>query len=96
MSHTTTIQINQLKFKYASSHSLYLYHFYFQLTVSLAIGATVKKYLASPLVVQERNKLTNFGIYFSNNIYNSGSNFVNVIRLASSDTSQWNNVVQTN
>jgi hypothetical protein len=49
---TTIIQINQLKFNYASSHSFYLYHFYFQLTVSLATQAIVKKYLASPMVVQ--------------------------------------------
>jgi hypothetical protein len=44
---TTTVQINQLKFLYASSHSFYLYHFYFQLTVSLATQATVKKFLTS-------------------------------------------------
>ena len=29
-SQTTTIQIDQLKFNYASSHSSYIYHFYFQ------------------------------------------------------------------
>lgn len=44
---TTSVQINQLKFNFASSHSFYLYHFYFQLTVSLATQATVKKFLAS-------------------------------------------------
>ena len=93
---TTTIQVNQLKFNYASSHSKYIYHFYFQLTVSLATLASVQKYLAVPLVVQERNQLTNFGMYFSNNIYNSGSNFVNVIRLVSSDPTQWSNVIQVN
>lgn len=69
---TTSVQINQLKFLYSSSHSTYLYHFYFQLTVSLASGATVKKFLGVPMVVKERNLLTNFNIYFSNNIYNSG------------------------
>lgn len=48
----TNIIINQLKFNYASSHSLYLFHFYFQLTVSLATQAAVKKFLATPMVVQ--------------------------------------------
>lgn len=95
-SQTTTILINQLKFNYPSSHSEYIYHFYFQLTVSLASLATVKKYLILPQVVPERNQLTNFNIYFSNNIYNSGSNFLNVIRLVSSDPTQWTNVVQAN
>lgn len=93
---TTSVQINQLKFLYSSSHSTYLYHFYFQLTVSLASGATVKKFLGVPMVVKERNLLTNFNIYFSNNIYNSGANFVNVIRLVSSDPTQWQNVIQVN
>ena len=51
-SQTTTIQINQLKFLFSSSHSNYLYHFYFQLTVSLASLASVQKYLAVPMVVQ--------------------------------------------
>ena len=32
----------------------------------------------------------------SNNIYNSGNNFLNVIRLVSSDPTQWTNVVQVN
>ena len=50
-SQTTTIQINQLKFLKASSHSQSLYHFYFQLTVSLASLASVQKYLAVPMVV---------------------------------------------
>lgn len=93
---TTTIQINQLKFNYASSHSQFIYHFYFQLTVSLASLATVKKQLMLPMVVQQRSQLTNFNLYFSNNIYNSGSNFLNVIRLVSSDPTQWNNVLQVN
>jgi hypothetical protein len=96
MSLTTTVQINQLKFNYASSHSLHIYHFYFQLTASLATMATVKKYLAVPMVVQERNLLSNFGVYFSNNIENSGGNFLNVVRMVSSDATQWNNVVQAN
>jgi hypothetical protein len=95
-SETTTIQIDQLHFNYASSHSQYIYHFYFQLTVSLASLAPVKKYLMLPLVVQERNRLTNFDVYFSNNIYNSGSNFLNVMRLVSSDPTQWTNVLQVN
>lgn len=93
---TTTVVINQLKFNFASSHSLYMYHFYFQLTVSLATQASVQKYLTSPLVVQERNQLTNFQMYVSNNIYSSGSNFLNVIRLVSSDPTQWQNIIQIN
>lgn len=96
MSTTTPIQLNNLNFLFASSHSSYIYHFYFQLTVSLASGATVKKYLAVPAVIKERNILTNFNIYFSNNVYNSGSNFLNVIRLVSSDPTQWQNVIQAN
>ena len=95
-SQTTTIQIDQLKFNYASSHSSYIYHFYFQLTVSLASLANVAKYLAVPMVVQERNQMPGFDIYFSNNIYNSGSNFVNVIRLVSQTPAEWTNVVQVN
>lgn len=51
ISTTTPIQINQLTFEHSSSHSTYLYHFYFQVTVSLASGASVKKYLAVPMVV---------------------------------------------
>jgi len=35
-------------------------------------------------------------MYFSNNIYNSGGNFLNVIRLVSSDPTQWTNVLQVN
>lgn len=84
---TTTVVINQIKFLYASSHSLYIYHFYFQLTVSLATQATVKKFLTSQMVVQQRNQQPNFQIYISNNIYNSGSNFLNVVRLVSPLTS---------
>lgn len=95
-SQTTTVAINQLKFNAASSHSLYLYHFYFQLTVSLATQASVQKYLASPQVMPQRNQLTNFQLYISNNIYNSGSNFLNVARLVSSDPTQWQNVIQVN
>jgi hypothetical protein len=83
---TTPIVINNLKFKFASSHSTYLYHFYFQLTVSLATNGLVKKYLATPMVVQERDQLPNFRNYISNNIYNSGANFLNLIRIVSSST----------
>jgi hypothetical protein len=35
-------------------------------------------------------------MYISNNIYNTGSNFLNVVRLVSSDPTQWNNVIQAN
>jgi len=49
-----------------------------------------------PLIVQERSRITNFDMYFSNNIYNSGGNFLNVIRLVSSDPTQWTNVLQVN
>ena len=90
------ITINQLSFTSASSHSMYLYHFYFQLTVSLASLAATNLYLISPMVVQQRNTITNFQPYFSNNIYNTGSNYLNVIRLVSSDPTQWQNVIQVN
>lgn len=93
---TTSVQINQLKFNFVSSHSSYLYHFYFQLTVSLATQATVKKFLSSQMVVPQRNQLTNFQMYISNNIYNTGSNFLNVVRLVSASTADWQNVIQPN
>ena len=48
------------------------------------------------MVVQQRNQLTNFQNYFSNNIYNTGSNFLNVFRLVSTDSTQWNNILQPN
>jgi hypothetical protein len=96
ISSTTPITINQLSFTSASSHSMYLYHFYFQLTVSLASLAATNLYLISPMVVQQRNTITNFQPYFSNNIYNTGSNYLNVIRLVSSDPTQWQNVIQVN
>jgi len=89
ISTTIPITINQLSFLSASSHSKYLYHFYFQLTVSLASLAATNLYLISPMVVQQRNTITNFQPYFSNNIYNTGSNYLNVIRLVSSDPTQW-------
>ena len=79
----TPIIINNLKFKYASSHSSYFYQFYFQLTVSLATNGLIKKYLATPMVVQERNLLPDFKNYISNNIYNTGSNFLNIFRIVS-------------
>lgn len=94
-SSTTTVQINQVRFKYASSHSYYIYHFYFQLTVSLASQASVQKYLVSPMVVLQRNQLTSFGNYFTNNIYNAGNNFMNVIRLVSPNVSEWQNTIQS-
>ena len=92
----TTISISQLQFNYASSHSNHPYHFYFQLTVSLAEGATAHKHLIDPMVVPQRNQMAGFGLHFSNNINNTGSNFLNVVRLVSSDPTQWNNVVQVN
>ena len=96
ISNTVPITINQLSFTSGSSHSMYLYHFYFQLTVSLASLAATNLYLISPMVVQQRNTITNFQPYFSNNIYNTGSNYLNVIRLVSSDPTQWQNVIQVN
>lgn len=48
------------------------------------------------MVVQQRNTISNFQPYFSNNIYNTGSNYLNVIRLVSSDPTQWQNVIQVN
>lgn len=73
ISATTPVQISQLSFDHCSSHSSFIFHFYFQLTVSLASGATVKKSLLVPPVMPERSKLTNFNVYISNNIYNSGT-----------------------
>lgn len=93
---TTTIQINNVKFMYASSHSFYIYHFYFMLTVSLATQATVQKYLINPMVVQQRNQLPTFSMYFSNTIYNSGSNYLNVIRLVSPTITEFQNILQVN
>jgi len=46
------VVINNLRFRYASSHSTYFYHFYFQLTVSLSANGLVKKHLATPMIVQ--------------------------------------------
>jgi len=92
---TTTVQINQVVFNYASSHSYYIYHFYFQLTASLASQASVQKYLVSPMVVQQRNQLISFQNYFSNNINNTGNNFMNLIRLVSPNISEWQNTIQT-
>lgn len=96
MSTTVTVVINNLKFAYASSHSYYIYHFYFQLTVSLAIGAVKKKFLVAPMVVQQRNSLTGFQNYFSNDIFNTGNNFLNVFRLVSDTPTQWQNIIQSN
>lgn len=96
ISTTTPIVINQLNFASGSSHSYYLYHFYFMLTVSLAPMAATNLYLISPMVVQQRNTINNFRPYFSNNIYNTGTNYLNVIRLVSSDSTQWQNVIQVN
>ena len=96
ISTTTNVVINQLAFTSASSHAIYLYHFYFQLTVSLANLAATNLYLISPMVVQQRNSISNFKPYFSNNIYNTGTNYLNVIRLVSSDSTQWQNTIQVN
>ena len=35
-------------------------------------------------------------MYISNNIYNTGSNFLNTVRLVSTDNTQWQNVIQSN
>jgi hypothetical protein len=92
----TAVQISNLKFLFASSHSFYLYHFYFQLTVSLATQAAVRKFMTSNMVVQQRDQLPSFQMYISNNIYNTGSNFLNVIRLVSPTAAEWQNVIQVN
>ena len=91
-----TIVINNLDFSQVSSHTEHIYHFYFSLTASQSFSPTIKNMLAVPIVIPEREQLTNFGNYFSNDLNNSGSNFPNVFRLVSDATSQWQNVVQAN
>lgn len=94
---TTTVQVSQINLNYASSHSLRNYHFYFQLTVSLASQAAANLFLVSPMVVPLRvTSPGSFQPYFSNNIYSTGTNYLNVVRLVSSDTSQWLNTIQVN
>lgn len=90
----TTVVINNLSFKAASSHSEFVYHFYFSLIVSQAVSANEKSLLMVPLVIPQRDQLTGFSNYFSNNLNNTGTNFPNVLRLVSTTPAQWRNVIQ--
>lgn len=90
----TTVVINNLSFKFASSHSTYIYHFYFSLIVSQAVVALEKSLIMVPCVIPERDLLTAFSSYFSNNLNNSGMNFPNVVRLVNTNPAQWQNVIQ--
>lgn len=86
---TTSIPvvINNLSFKKASSHSENIYHFYFSLVVSQAVNAAEKSSLIVPIVIPERNNLTGFSNYFSNNMNNTGTNFPNILRLVNTNPS---------
>lgn len=90
----TTVVINNLSFKAASSHSDFIYHFYFSLIVSQAVSASERSLLKVPLVIPQRNQLTGFSNYFSNNLNNTGTNFPNVLRLVNTNPAQWQNVIQ--
>lgn len=45
-------------------------------------------------MIPERNILTGFSNYFSNNMNNTGTNFPNVVRLVNTLPAQWTNVIQ--
>lgn len=47
-----------------------------------------------PIVIPQRNQLTAFSNYFSNNLNNTGTNFPNVLRLVNTNPAQWQNVIQ--
>ena len=89
-----TVVINNLDFTYASSHSEHIFHIYFSLKVSEAVGASEKNLLKVPMVIPEREQMTSFANYFSNDLNNTGTNFPNILRLVSSDQTEWQNVVQ--
>jgi hypothetical protein len=47
------------------------------------------------MVVQQRNQLSAFQNYFSNDIYNAGNNFMNLVRLVSPNILEWQNTIQS-
>jgi hypothetical protein len=91
----TTIQINNLNFLFLSSNTQYIYHFYFQITSLSTTNPLIKKTLFTPQVIPERNLMTGLSNYFSNDLYNVGQNYVNLLRVVSTLSTDWNYIVQS-
>jgi hypothetical protein len=99
MGSNVQIEIRDLKYKYLSSHSEFIYQFYFELVLSASTSnAAFRRTVHTPLVIAERPGVgvdTGFRNYFSNDLLNSGSNYPNLIRIVSEDTTKWNYIVQS-
>ena len=96
----TTVTINDLQFRFLSSNSEHIYQFYFQITLSeSSTNLIIKKTVQTPQVIPERpaNTLVNTGFtnYFSNDLYNTGTNYPNIFRIVSTVPAQWNYIVQS-
>jgi hypothetical protein len=65
------------------------------LTVSEATNAAVRKMVIVPQVIPQRNTMTNFGNYFCNDLNNTGTNYPNIFRVVSSDSTQWQYTIQS-
>jgi hypothetical protein len=93
------IEIKDLKYKYLSSHTEFIYQFYFELVLSASTtNAAFRRTVHTPLVIAERPGAavdTGFRNYFSNDLLNSGSNYPNLIRIVSEDITKWNYIVQS-
>lgn len=63
---STTVRINNIDFDYVSSHTKYIYHFYFRLTVSQSTSATSRSMLLVPIVLPQRDQMTGLKNYFIN------------------------------
>lgn len=57
--------------------------------VSQAVEGQRKNLLKKVLVIPQREQLTSFGLFFSNDLKALGGNYPNIVRLVSTDTSQW-------
>ena len=90
-----SVVISNIQFKFLSSTSQYIHQFYFMLTVSQATNAAVRKMVIVPQVIPQRNTMTNFGNYFCNDLNNTGTNYPNIFRVVSSDSTQWQYTIQS-
>lgn len=91
------VTINDLKYVAPSSHSNYIYPFFFKFTRSEAVASVTYSWMYTPNVLPQRNQLSaNFYFTISNELANAGVYYPNVYRIHSTDTAAWSYVIQPN
>lgn len=92
-----TVTINDLRYVAPSSHSNYIYPFFFKFTRSEAVSSITYSWMYTPNVLPQRDQVgASFYLTISNDIPNAGVYYPNVIRLHSTAVSAWQYVIQAN